>query len=162
MKKEQKSPIRIVNIPLSLITIQFIGYVFVGGLSTIFDIGGAWALSSIGMSLLLASAVGFTIGSVVNYVLSYRILFRRGRFSQQEEIIRLFGISLVGLALNTLFVWAAMSFTGAGLVIAKSIAIPIVLIWNFFGRRILVFHPEPPNLDNLRSLLKYNKIHPTN
>ena len=159
MKQVKEYQGRSVNIPFTLIAIQFVGYVFVGGLSTMLDIGGAWTLAKMGMPILLASAAGFTIGSFINYILSYRILFRRGRFSRREEVVRLFGVSLVGLALNTLFVWAAMTFIGAVLVVAKAIAIPIVLIWNFYARRILVFYPEPPNGEGFWSLLDWNKAH---
>jgi putative flippase GtrA len=48
------------------------------------------------------------------------------------------------LALNSLFVWIFLQF-GVAAPIAKAIAIPPVLIWNFLARRTLVFHQELPD-----------------
>ena len=123
---------------------QFIGYVFVGGFSATFDVGGAWALAKIGIAALPASASAFTVATIVNYFLSYWLLFQRGRFARHEEIARVFAVSAAGLALNTLIVWLLISEFGAGLVAAKLVALPAVTLWNFFARRAFVFHKEPP------------------
>ena len=130
--------------PLLLAT-QFGWYSIVGSISAIADIGGFIALDQTGMPVLLASASSFIIATLVNYYLCYKLAFIRGRFNRPREIARLFMVAVVGLGLNTLFVWLFISSATFPPVIAKIAAIPLVLAWNFLGRRHLVFHkPAPP------------------
>jgi putative flippase GtrA len=41
-------------------------------------------------------------------------------------------------------VWTFMVL-GLAPLVAKVIATPIALVWNYFGRRLFVFHPEMPS-----------------
>jgi putative flippase GtrA len=141
-----------------VVAAQFVGYVFVGGLSSVFDVGGASLLAKLGAPALPASAFAFTVATIVNYFISYWLLFQRGRFSRFEEIARVFAVSVAGLGLNTLIVWLLISMLGAGLVVAKMAALPVVIVWNFFARLIFVFHKEPARtLDAMLSGLGESK-----
>jgi putative flippase GtrA len=123
---------------------QFGWYLVVGGSAFVVDIASFVAFQSFGMPLLVASSASFVVATVVNYVLSYRLAFSRGRFGRGAEVARLFAVAVVGLGFNTLLVWLFVDLAGITPVVAKVIAVPIVLVWNFLGRRIFVFRPELP------------------
>jgi len=55
-------------------------------------------------------------------------------------------VAAIGLVLNTLFVWLFLTLTPLGEVWAKILAVPLVLGWNFFGRRLFVFYPKLPKV----------------
>ncbi|HEY7900509.1 MAG TPA: GtrA family protein, partial [Caulobacteraceae bacterium] len=66
-----------------------------------------------------------------------------GRFSRRSEVARIAVVSLIGLGINTLAMWVGISL-GLRPMVAKMIAVPVVLIWNFMGRRLFVFEREKP------------------
>jgi hypothetical protein len=53
-------------------------------------------------------------------------------------------IALVGLGLNTLLVWCFVYPLSLHPTAAKILAVPVVLAWNYLGRRLLVFGNEIP------------------
>ena len=57
---------------------------------------------------------------------------------------RLLVVALVALALNTGLVWVFVATLGLDALVAKAVAIPCLLGWNFLARRWLVFRPEIP------------------
>jgi putative flippase GtrA len=124
--------------------LQFVLYLFVGGLSSVVDIGGFAVMVAFGTPLVLASTVSFIIATVVNYFLSYVLAFTRGRYSQRSEVLRFWLVSLVGLLINTLIVWLVVQVFGAQPIWGKIVALPIVLVWNFVGRRLFVFSKDLP------------------
>lgn len=124
--------------------IQFVLYAVVGGLSSIMDVGGFWILNGLGMPLLLASMLSFTAATLFNYALSRKFVFTHGRHSRNQEVLLVFWVSVIGLVLNSLLVYIFVSFFALEGVWAKIIAIPIVLFWNFWGRRMLVFKAALP------------------
>ena len=120
-------------------------YLIVGGSAFVVDIGCFLALATIGFPVLLASASSFLIATLANYFLSCRLAFTRGRFDRVTEIARFCVVVLVGLALNTFFVWLFITYTTMWPVVAKVAAVPLVFGWNFLGRRLIVFRPELPS-----------------
>lgn len=128
----------------SNIYVQFGLYLVVGGSSTVVDLGGFAFLQWLGVSVVLASPTSFVAGTVFNYFASYIVAFQRGRFSRSGEVARLFAVALVALLLNSLCVWLFLRFTTLSPQLAKTLAVPCVLLWNFLGRRWLVFHKEMP------------------
>ena len=129
------------------ITKQIISYIFVGGVSSLFDIGVTYGLNYSGIYYVYASTAGFLFATIINYFLSYLVSFQRGKYNRVEEILRLFLVSLVALFLNTLIVYLTVEFFNFSLIIAKAIAIVLVLIWNFLARKFLVFFSYMPKSD---------------
>ena len=95
--------------------------------------------------VLTALVVGFFVGTFANYLLSLAFAFTSGRHGRTGEIVRLFAVALFGLGLTAALVLAFMSFLGFSAVAAKILATLIVLIWNYLGRRLIVFQPEMPD-----------------
>jgi putative flippase GtrA len=122
---------------------QLIAYGFVGGLSSVLDLAIFVALTAAAFGPVAASIVSFTAATIANYFLSYFISFVRGRHSRRAEILRLVMVSLAGLVLNTLTVWALVAM-GLLPLLAKVVAIGVVFGWNFIGRRMFVFERDLP------------------
>ncbi|HTJ62288.1 MAG TPA: GtrA family protein [Alphaproteobacteria bacterium] len=124
--------------------LQFVLYLFVGGISAVLDIGGFLALQYAGIGYIAASVSSFVAATILNYFLSYVLAFTRGKYSQRSEVIRFWLVSLVGLLINTIVVWLVVTEIGALPIVGKVVAVPVVLVWNFAGRRLFVFHKDLP------------------
>lgn len=123
---------------------QFFFYLIVGGLSFFVDIGAFVAMRAIEVPVIPASISSFILATATNYLLSILLAFERGRFRRLIEMVRFLAVVLVGLGLNTLLVWAFVYPLSMHPTLAKIVAVPIVLVWNYLGRRLLVFSNEVP------------------
>jgi putative flippase GtrA len=123
---------------------QFFLYLIVGGLSFVVEIAAFVALRRAAMPVIPASVASFVVATIANYSLSVLLAFQRGRFRRHVELFRFLTVVLVGLALNTALVWCFVYLLAIPPVVAKIAAVPIVLIWNYVGRRMLVFSDRVP------------------
>ena len=123
---------------------QFFLYLIVGGLSFFIDIGAFIMLRAIEVPVIPASVTSFILASVANYLLSTVLAFERSRFRRYIEMLRFLTVVMVGLGLNTLLVWCFVYPLSIDPIAAKIVAVPIVLIWNYLGRRLFVFGNEIP------------------
>jgi putative flippase GtrA len=126
-----------------LALLQLALYLVVGGICFCIDIGGFIALRYVAFPILAASATSFVTATLANYLLCCAFVFRSGRFSRSEEILRLFAIAVIGLGLNSATVWFLAQILGAAPTLAKILAVFPVLAWNYFGRRSIVFDGRP-------------------
>ena len=124
---------------------QFLCYLVVGGAAFLVDLSIFITLMKFGFGVLVASTVGFVVGTLVNHVLSVHLAFLGGRFSRAHEVARLFAVALIGLALTTALIWVFLVLELTP-VVAKCLAVVIVLAWNYLGRRLFVFHRRMPSL----------------
>src|SRR5437867_3401226 len=81
--------------------LQFALYVVVGGICFSIDIVGFVILRRFELPILTASAISFVTSTIANYLLCCALVFRSGRFSRGEELLRLFLIAVIGLSLNS-------------------------------------------------------------
>ena len=123
---------------------QFFLYLVVGGLSFFVDIGSFIGPRAIGMPVIPASVAGFSLATAANYLLSVVLAFERGRFRRSIEMLRFLTVVLVGLGFNTLLVWCFVYRFLIHPAAAKIVAVPVVLIWNYLGRRLFVFSNDVP------------------
>ena len=108
--------------------------------------------------LLIATASGFLVGMLINWVLSIIFVFRAVRNKKDATSKKSFMIfvliSLIGLGLTLVGVWLLKThvipefalfrtekFLGVtwNEWVAKAIMTCIVLVWNYLGRKIFVF-----------------------
>ena len=123
---------------------QFVLYLVAGGLSFFVDIGAFVGLRALGAAVIPASVTSFILATAANYMLSILLAFERGRFRRHVEITRFLVVVLVGLGLNTLLVWCFVYPLSVQPTVAKIIAVPFVMVWNYLGRRLLVFSNRIP------------------
>jgi len=124
--------------------IQFILYVFIGGIAALFNLLIFLGMLAAGWTVTVAAPTAFILAAVVNYLLCILLLFRhKVRWNSLSEMIIFFVVvALVGvldLEMTKFFI-----ILGTPAWISKLFASVIGLIFNFCGRRFLVF-PESPS-----------------
>jgi dolichol-phosphate mannosyltransferase len=122
--------------------IQFLLYLFVGSTAAVFNLGVFLGLLSVGAGTNLAVAVAFILAAILNYLLCILLIFRRkSRWTSVMELIAY--CILVGiLCLADIGTTRLLLLSGFGAGWAKALASMVGLIFNFLGRRYVVF-PEP-------------------
>ena len=140
---------------LKALILEFIRYVFVGGVAFLADTGilfvsKEYMFSGGGMSddaeLALSVAAGFFVGLIVNYILSQIFVFNTR--AQQEKGLRLSSflifaiVGIIGLGLTEAGMLIGVRIVGnEGLwyLLVKCFVTGFVLIWNYAGRKIFVY-----------------------
>ncbi len=119
--------------------IQFFRYIFVGGVATIVDMGSLYIFTSImGLNYLISAAIAFILGVATNYLLCIAWIFEStGRV--KKEVILFVVIGIGGLILNEIIIWLLVEEVGLYYMVAKAVAVVIVLGWNFGMRKKYVF-----------------------
>jgi len=88
----------------------------------------------------VAALASFIVATAFNYLLSIRLVFSTGvRFTKRQEIILVFLVSLVGLALNQAALWLLYQIAGWNIWIAKCTATATAFLWNFTARNSFIF-----------------------
>lgn len=140
--------------------IQFLKFALVGGTAFLIDTGIYVGLTALfGEELhLVFNIISFSVSVIYNYILSMRFVFKgREDMSRAAEMIIFIILSVIGLGINELVVWALIDKLGIELAVqsmltsvsadtaralagiaAKIVATFIVLIWNFVSRKIFL------------------------
>jgi putative flippase GtrA len=120
---------------------KVVKYFFVGGVAAVVDIGLFYLGAGVaGWNYLMVGAVSFTLATVVNYVISIRVVFHSGaRFARHHELILVFLVSGAGLAINQAILYTCISRLLLAILPAKLVATAGVFLWNYFLRSRFVF-----------------------
>jgi len=122
--------------------VQFLLYLFIGGIAATANLAVFLALFHNGYGVHAAAPIAFVVAAAVNYVLCILLLFRHNaQWSTPKEVL-VYVVLVVGVAILDLFITKGMLIAGAGPAAAKSIAIACGLALNFAGRKYFVFY-EP-------------------
>lgn len=121
--------------------IQLFRYIFVGGAAFIVDFGSLFILTDFfGIYYLVSAAIAFILGLIVNYLLSISWVFNNRKLNSSTMEFGVFSlIGMVGLGLNEVFIWFFTAEVGFYYLISKIISAIIVLFWNFFARKYVLF-----------------------
>lgn len=116
----------------------------VSTLSTILDYAVLFALLALLPSQLdikkhLAVSLGYLLGTLVNFVLARRMVFRPTSYLPHVEFLLVAAVAAIGLGLTDLITIALNERAGLGMFIAKTVAVLIVFFWNFLARRYLIY-----------------------
>ena len=132
----------------------FVFWLFDGLLLPALPIEGAWWSTA---SLIIATALGFCVGLVVNWLLSLSFVFKTVGNKRQAGSAKSFWIfvliGVIGLLLTEVgvvvlvAVFPQMEIFGRASIfgmaieklLAKVIMTCIVLVWNYVGRKLFVF-----------------------
>ncbi len=87
----------------------------------------------------LANAIGFSVAASSNYFLNRIWTFQSHDPKIAVEFSLFFGISLIGLAINTLILWTLVSKFKLNFYLSKLFAIGVVTIWNFLANYFITF-----------------------
>lgn len=121
--------------------IQLLRYSVVGGISFVLDYSLLYILTQWGnIHYLLSATISFTVGLMVNYLISIKWVFDRSILQNRMMEFFIFAfIGLVGLLINDLLIYYFTDHMHFYYMLSKLGAALIVLIWNFVMRKIILF-----------------------
>ena len=116
---------------------QVLKFGVVGAVAFVIDYGLMVALTELGgMNPILSAAISFTVSVIFNYVASMRYVFKhREDLSKRREFIIFVVLSVIGLGINELIMWAGVDLAGISYLIVKVFATAVVMVWNFVSRK---------------------------
>lgn len=133
---------------------EFLRYVIVGGVSAVVDTGVNYVMLYFVLGgtkddrLLVALAVtaGFLVGLAVNYILSNIFVFSTAEQRQKGRTVGAFliylAVGVIGYGLTvglTLLGTLIIGDSGIWYLLMTCVVKGLVLIWNYIGRKILVY-----------------------
>jgi putative flippase GtrA len=130
---------------------RIVRYFVVGGTAALVDWILFYVLAvQLSINFLVAGGISFTIATIVNYFLSVAHVFESGaRFQRRHEILAVFVVSGIGLAINQAILFVLVQWISLHLMASKITATGVVFLWNYFARSRYVFRPSP-NISELR------------
>ena len=121
--------------------IQFFRYCIVGGLAFLVDYGLLYLLADkFGLHYLLSASIAFIAGLVVNYLISTFWVFSESKYQDKRKEFAIFAfIGVIGLGLTEGLMWLFTDLVGLHYLLSKLITAALVLLWNFFARKVILF-----------------------
>jgi len=118
-----------------------IKYLIVALISFTVDISVLYlSVSYVGFHYMLAAAIAFSMGLIVNYLLSINWVFQDRTYdSKKIEFILFTSIGLIGLVLNEIVMWVLTEKFILFYMYSKFISAGIVFMWNYLLRKKLLF-----------------------
>lgn len=120
---------------------QALGYLMVGGLAAVVDIGLFHLLSQRLNGLLLPAIASFVVAAVVNYSLSSLWVYRRQWRSLRRATL-FFMLACVGLCINAGATWWLGSTLPIAPTLAKIGGVATAFVANFLMNTFIVFRAE--------------------
>jgi len=121
--------------------IQFSRFIINGLISAVGDISALFVLTEYcGMNYLISSAFGFILGTTINYFISIGWVFIKGKFNNpRTEYIIFVVTSAIGLTINQILMYIAVSYLLIHYLVAKFLILAIVSLYNFVTKKYFVF-----------------------
>ena len=119
---------------------QIMKFGVVGVIATVIDFGIMNLLHyGLGLNILIANTSGFIISLIFNYLASMKYVFaHKEGISRRREFIIFVVLSVIGLALNDLYMFVGVTFLSIGYQAMKAIATFLVTWYNYFSRRFFL------------------------
>lgn len=123
--------------------LQFFRYLLCGGTATVTDVSILFVLTHFfTVNYLVAAALAFITGMTVNYILNTILVFKStGKVHREYPLFALVGIG--GLVWTEIILWVLVDKLHFYVMVAKAVAVVVVLNWNFFMRKKYVFSEDP-------------------
>ena len=118
--------------------IQFVKFLFVGLLNTLFGYAVFAALIYAGIPAMPALVLTYVVGVLFNFVTTGRLVFSRSSASLARFIAAYVVIYFFNLAL-----FKTVEALGAGALVAQALCLPIVAVFSFLLFKFQVFRDRP-------------------
>ncbi len=125
---------------LQALFLRFFKFGVVGVLGTCIDFSTTWLLKEkCHVKKFVANTIGFVVAASSNYILNRIWTWQSQSQQVVEEYIKFFGVSLVGLGLNTLILYLLNEKVRWSFWWSKVLATGVVMIWNFLANNFFTF-----------------------
>ena len=130
--------------------IQFFRYCFVGGIATLVEGGALWIIQHFifkeadGFYVYIAQGIAFVLGLITNFILSKLFVFQEKseKTNAAGEFLTYAVVGVVGLGIKELLLWLFHIQIGWHYMLVWVVSTIIVLIWNYAGRRLLLYRKK--------------------
>ncbi len=121
--------------------LQFFRYALVSGISLAADFGLLYiGTEHLGLHYLLSAIVSYSVGMVVNYLLSVLWAFPRSRLKNRAlEFLIFVVIGLAGMGLNELLLWLFTAVLKFHYLASRSLTAVVGYFWKFVLRKVILF-----------------------
>lgn len=119
---------------------QMVKFGIIGALAFVIDYGFMILLTEVfKVNYLISSGISFTISVIFNYICSMKYVFdSRDDMSKGKEFTIFIILSIIGLGINQLIMWAMVDKLGLFYAVVKLFATAVVMVWNFVTRKIFL------------------------
>lgn len=116
-------------------------YVMVGGGAFLVDFGSYCLLGHWGVHYMAAGILSFILGFAFNFLISRLLIFSTAAEKRINirELVSVLAISLLGLLITEGLLYVGTDMLKMDFRLSKIIASVIVLFWNYFARKIVVY-----------------------
>ena len=137
--------------------LELLRYCIVGGVAAVVDMAVNYVMLYIvfgaskddGLQVALSVTAGFLVGLTVNYILSNVFVFNKESQQKKGKTLKAFliyaAVGVIGYFLSVGLTLLGTNFigdTGFWYLVLTCFVKGIVLIWNYVGRKIFVYHGE--------------------
>lgn len=125
--------------------VQLFRYLFVGGVAFLVDYSLLYVFTEwAGLHYIVSATLSFLAGLTVNYLISTRWIFKSGTVVKNRMgEFAVFGlIGVAGLLLNNLLLYLLTDLCDVHYMISKLAVTVAVMLWNFFGRKLILFNSK--------------------
>jgi putative flippase GtrA len=125
----------------SQIANEFLRFASIGALATVLHYSIlVFLVDVLHGPVIISTSIGFIAGAVLSYSLNRKITFsHQPHFT--HGLVKFVIVGFAGLGINASIV-AVLIWTGLQYLLAQMVATSIVLVWNFFVARLMVFRPK--------------------
>lgn len=135
--------------------LEVLRYCVVGGVAALVDMGANYAMlywilgatKNDGWQVALSVTVGFIVGLTVNYILSNVFVFNKESQQKKGKTVKAFliyaAVGVIGYFLSvglTLFGTRLIGGEGLWYLLLTCFVKLVVLLWNYLGRKVFVYH----------------------
>lgn len=119
---------------------QFILYLILGGVLTLCEWIGFYALTFIAqIHYLISSVIMFVAISALGIIVYKRAIFGQSHLSAGREITAIYAINIFGIALNSLILMCCVEFFGTNAMLGKIVASFLVAFYSFAMRKRFIY-----------------------
>lgn len=119
---------------------QIMKFGVVGVIAFFIDFGVMVFLTEVfGMNPVASATISFTVSVVFNYLASMRYVFQhREGMSRMREFVIFVVLSVIGLIINDVLMWAGTEWASLDYRLVKIFATAVVMVWNFVTRKVFL------------------------
>lgn len=119
---------------------QIMKFGVVGVIAFVIDYGAMVFLTEVfGLNPVVSATISFIVSVIFNYIASMRYVFsHKEDMSRSREFVIFIVLSVIGLIINDVLMWAGTELVSIDYRIVKIFATAVVMVWNFITRKIFL------------------------